>query len=55
MDWLRIPVLVKRTNDEIKCGPDNVKHLDDACLLWFPLAILGTHQFYLIPRSHYTF
>ena len=47
VDWFRIPVLTKRTNKEIKSGPDNIRHLDDAYVLWFPFGLLGFHHFYL--------
>ena len=47
IDWFRIPILTKRTNKEIKSGPDYIRHLDDAYVLWFPFGLIGFHHFYL--------
>lgn len=44
IDFFRMPILVKRANDE---NPSPEKHLDDAYILTFPLGVLGLQHFYL--------
>ncbi|XP_072020788.1 uncharacterized protein [Amphiura filiformis] len=47
-DLLRMPNLVQRVNQERKGVTDsNVKYIDDAYILAFPLGIFGAHHFYL--------
>ena len=42
VDWFRVPVLVKRANEDAKEKPEvPVKYLDEAYLLWFPGGLFG--------------
>ncbi|KAH9504066.1 hypothetical protein Btru_067666 [Bulinus truncatus] len=47
-DWMRMPRLVSRVNQEVhgKRAP-NTKTADDAYILWFVFGLLGFHHFYL--------
>ncbi|RDD45937.1 TM2 domain-containing protein [Trichoplax sp. H2] len=44
VDFFRMPILVKRANDE---NPSPEKKLDDAYILTFPFGMLGLQHFYL--------